>query len=86
MKKLKDVVDNEFVKNTKFNPLKTKVNKFENKILEATTLIHINQYNTDKQNSDKKLKILIKNIPNDIGLVTTAVLVKLRTNYQILVV
>ena len=86
MKKLKDVVDNEFVKNTKFNPLKTKVNKFENKIPETTTLIHINQYNTDKQNSDKKLKILIKNIPNDIGLVTTAVLVKLRTNYQILVV
>ena len=26
-----------------------------------TTLIHINQYNTDKQNLDKKMEILIKN-------------------------
>ena len=41
-----DVVANEVVQNTKFNTLKTKVNSLEKKILDATTLIHINQYNT----------------------------------------
>ena len=50
LKKLSDVVVNEVVKNTKFNKRKTKVNNLENKkISDATTLIHINQYNTDKQ-------------------------------------
>ena len=54
MKKLSDVVDNEVAKITKFNTLKTKVNNIEKKIPDATTLIHINQYNTDKQNLEKK--------------------------------
>ena len=48
LRKLSDVVDNEVVKNTKFNTLKTKVNNLENKFPHATTLFHINQYNTDK--------------------------------------
>ena len=55
LKKLNDVVDNEVVKNTKFNTLKTKVNNLEKNILPATTLIHINQYNIDKQNLEKKV-------------------------------
>ena len=46
LKKISDAVDNEVVKNTKFNTLKTKVNNLENKIPDATTLIHINQNNT----------------------------------------
>ena len=54
LKKLSDVVDNEVVKNTKFNTLKTKTNNLEKKIPYATTLIHINQYNTDKQNLQKQ--------------------------------
>ena len=54
LKKINGVVDNEVVKNTKFNALKTKVNSLEKKIPDATTLIHINQYNTDKQNLEKK--------------------------------
>ena len=58
--KLSDVVDNEVVKNTKFNTLKTKVNDLEKNIPDATTLIPINQYNTDKENLEKKKKILIK--------------------------
>ena len=41
-KKLSDVVDKEVVKNSKFNTLKIKVNNLENKIPDATTLIHIN--------------------------------------------
>ena len=39
LKKLSDVVDNEAVKNAKFNTLKTKVNEFEEKITDATSLI-----------------------------------------------
>ena len=49
LKKLIDVVSKEVVKNTKFNTLSTKVNNSEKRIPDATTLIHINQYNTDKQ-------------------------------------
>ena len=54
LKKISDAVDNEVVKNTKFNILKTKVNNLNNKVPDATTLIHINQYDTDKQNLKKK--------------------------------
>ena len=45
LKKLSGVVDNEVVKKTKFNTLKTKKYNLEKKIPDATTLIHINQYN-----------------------------------------
>ena len=55
LKKLSDVVDNELVKSTKFNALKTKVSRLEKKIPDATTLIHINQYNIGKQNLEKKI-------------------------------
>ena len=54
------------LKNTNFNTIKTKVNNLENKIPDATILVHINQYNTDKQslekeieNVDKKYKIQV---------------------------
>ena len=40
LKKLSDVVDNEFVKNTKLNTLKAKVNNLDQQISDATTLIH----------------------------------------------
>ena len=69
MIKLIDVVDNEVVKNTKFNTLKKKVNNSKSKMLNAATLIRKNQ------NVDKK-------IPDTSGLVTAAFLtqklVKLR--------
>ena len=55
MKILSDVVANEVVKNTNFNTLKTKVNSLKKKISDATTLIQINQYNTDKQNLEEKI-------------------------------
>ena len=55
------MVDNAVVKNTKFNTLKTKVNSLEKKIPDATILIHINQYNTNKKNLEKKFEMLIKN-------------------------
>ena len=44
------MVDNEVVKKHKINTLKAKVNNLEKKIPDATTLIHINQYKTDKKN------------------------------------
>ena len=73
LKKLSGVVANEVVKNTKFNTLKTKVNSLEKKIPDATTLIHINQCNTDKQNLEKKLEMLIIKTDTS-GLVTSTVL------------
>ena len=54
LKKLSDIVCKEVVKNAEFNTLNTKVNNLEKKVSDATTLIHINQYNTDKQNLEKK--------------------------------
>ena len=54
LKRLSDLVDNAVVKNTKFNILKTKVNNLEKKFPDGTTLIHINEYSTDKKNVEKK--------------------------------
>ena len=62
LKILSDVVGNKVVKNKTFNTLKTKVNKSDKKISDATTLIHINQYKTDKQDLEKKLKMLIEKL------------------------
>ena len=74
MKKLRVAVDNEVDKKTKFNTLKTIVNSLEKKIIDATTLIHINQYNTDKQILNKKIGDVDKKIPDTSRLVTTTVL------------
>ena len=46
MKNLSDVVDNKAAKNTK-------VKKLVKKIPDTNLLIHINQYNIDKQNLEK---------------------------------
>ena len=54
--------------------LNTKVNNFENKIPDATTLIHINQYNTDNQNLEKTIGDVDEKIPDVSGLVITTVL------------
>ena len=56
----------EVVKNTEFNTLKTKVNKLDTKISEATTLIHINQYNTDEK-IIAEIGVVNKKIPNISG-------------------
>ena len=87
LKKLSDAVDNEVLKNTKFNTLKTKVNNLGKKISDATTFIHINQYNTDKQNLEKNTRGLVtttvfntkiseveNKLPNTSSLVTTTTL------------
>ena len=51
LKKLSDAVSKEVLKKTLYN----KLNNLKNKIPDATTLIHINQYSTDKQSDvDKK--------------------------------
>ena len=48
LKRLTDVADNDIVKNTEFNTLKTEVDKVNKKIPDVTTLIQINQCNTYK--------------------------------------
>ena len=55
LKKLSEVVDNEVVKNKKFNALKTKVNNLEKISPDRSNLIHINQWNTDKQNLEREV-------------------------------
>ena len=90
LKNLSDLVKNEVVKNINVNTLKTKVNNLGKKILDATTLTHINQYPTNKKNIEKKLDMLIKNKTDTSGLVTrTALNIKIsevENNSQILVV
>ena len=69
-KKLSNLGNNEVVKNRKFNTLKTKVNNLEQKIPDGTTSVHINQYNTDKQNLQKKNgRCWLKKLPYTSGLV-----------------
>ena len=53
LKKLSDVVSKEVVENTEFNSLNTKVNNLEKKTPDATNLIHINQYKSNKQSLEK---------------------------------
>ena len=74
MGKLSDVVDNEVIKNTKFSTLKTKVNNLEKNGSYSTSLVHINQYNTDKQNLDKEIGDVDVKIPDTGGLVPITVL------------
>ena len=52
----------------------TKLNNLNKKIPDATTSIYINQYSTDKLNSEKKIEGVEKKIPDTSGLVTTTVL------------
>ena len=54
LKKLSNVVREEVVKYNEFNTLNMKVNNLEKTIPDATTLIQTNQYNSEKQNLEKK--------------------------------
>ena len=77
LKKLSDVVDNEVVKNstlTKFNTSKAKVNSLGKKISDATTLIHINKYNTNIQYLEKNIENVENKIRDGSSLVTAPVL------------
>ena len=74
LKKLSDVVDKKVVKNIKFNTPDTKVNNLQKEIPVLTTIIRINQYNTDKQNLKKKIEYVHKKVADGSGLLTTAVL------------
>ena len=44
------------MKTTVYSKLDTKVKNLEKKIPDAFTLIQTNQYNTDKQNLEKKIR------------------------------
>ena len=80
MKKLSDALDNEVFNNTKFISLNTtKLKTLEKKIPYATNLIHINEYNTDKQNLEIKIWDIDNKVPDASCLVTTTVL---NTNFS----
>ena len=49
LKKISDVVSKGFVKKIKFNKLNIKLKTLQKTIPGAITLVHISQYNTDKQ-------------------------------------
>ena len=72
--KLCHVVNNKVFKNTKFNTKTTNVNILQKKIPDSTTLIYLNQYNTDKQNIETKLGDVDKKVSDTSGLVTTNIL------------
>ena len=55
LKNLSGVVSKEVIKNTEFNKLNTKINYSEKATPAAINLIHINQYNVDKHNLEKKV-------------------------------
>ena len=69
-----DFMDKEVVKKAKFKILNTKLNKLYQKILDATTLIQIYQYNTDKQNLEKKIRDVYKKLPDACDLDISTVL------------
>ena len=64
MKKLRDLVDNEFIKNTKLNTLSTKVNNLEKKI-ENTLSTKVN--NLEKKIHDATTLIYITNKTKEIN-------------------
>ena len=62
MKKFSDTLDNEAFNNKNFITLKTSVKILQKKISDATTLTHINEYNTEKQNLEKKIGDIDKKV------------------------
>ena len=64
MKKLSDLVSQKVLKKTMYNKLNSKVNSLDKEISDVTTSIHINQYNTDKQNLDKKIEDVARKLPD----------------------
>ena len=65
---------NKVIKKTVYDKIKTNVNNLKQKIPDTTTLNHINQYNTDKQNLEKEIEGIDKKILDVSSLVTTTVL------------
>ena len=72
-KKLITADSKEVVKKTMYSKLNTKVNNLQKKIPDATTVIYINQYNTDKQTLEKKKEYVNSQISHTCGLVVTTV-------------
>ena len=73
-KKLSDVVSKEVDQRTKYTKRNTKVGDLKDENSDAFTLIHINQYNTDKKSSKKNTEDPDKRIHDTSKLVTNNVL------------
>ena len=74
LKRLSDVVSEEVIKKKVYEKLNLKVNNLEKKIPDASTIIQLHQYTTDKQNMEKKIGEVKNKIPDLSDWVTTAVL------------
>ena len=74
LKKISDVVDKDVFNSTKSKTLKTKVKNLERKILDVTTVIRINQYNTDKQNLKEKIGDVDEKVIDASAFVTKTIL------------
>ena len=74
LKKISDVVDKDVFNSTKSKTLKTKAKNLERKILDVATVIHINQYNTDKQNLKEKIGDVDEKVIDASGFVTKTIL------------
>ena len=65
------------------------MNDLEDNILDTSTLIHRNQYNTERQSLEKKIEEVDQKIPDVSGLVRilllTQKLEKLRTKYPTII-
>lgn len=55
-KKMIDVLRKEVIEKTKYAKLNSKVNNLKNKNPDASTLVYMNQYNTDKQGLENKIE------------------------------
>ena len=74
MEKLSDVVSKEVVKDKECNMLNRKVNNLEKEMPLGSNLIHINPYDTENYNLEKKNDDVNKKLPDGGSLVTTTVL------------
>ena len=82
IKDLSDLVSNELVKNIKFNTLKVKINKSDQKIPGATTLIHINHCNKDKQSLEKNENVDKKGLGVGASVTSTVLYTEIKEVYN----
>ena len=75
MKKLRDLVDNEFIKNTKLNTLSTKVNNLEKKIENPLST----KVNNLKKKIENTLSTKVNNLEKKIHDATTLIYINNKT-------
>ena len=89
-KKMIDVLRKEVIEKTKYAKLNSKVNNLKNKNPDASTLVYMNQYNTDKQGLENKIENVDKKTQGVSSLVTNTnfntKISEVENRYQMLVI